>query len=226
MSVHRGCLYIIPKVNVFFFVIHTSLHLLSYYIRHKFQALSSHYNYKSTVSSPASALTLEKENYLLLCSKVLLRRLSDVTSDWKITLLTRRTSLTTLTWHACHSAATNYSTSIAQLCRKLLIMAQENPTMRSLTKEFSPAFHPLRSSPFTSRRASEELPALCSGLSLSPSSKVGALSLHHYWQNCHFQLPRPFEPPLQLVAQVQVEMSLHQRWFQRWRAVITSHDAW
>lgn len=80
-----------------YFVIHTSLHLLSYYIRNKCQALSSYYNYKSTVSSPAAAWTLEKDNYPLLCSKVLLRRLSDVTSDWKITLLTRRTSLTTLT---------------------------------------------------------------------------------------------------------------------------------
>lgn len=61
------------------------------------QALSSRYNYKSTVSSAAAAWTLEKDNYLQLCLKALLRRLSDVTGDWKITLLTRRTSLTTLT---------------------------------------------------------------------------------------------------------------------------------
>lgn len=59
--------------------------------------MSSYYNYKSAVSSAAAAWTLEKDNYPLLCSEVLLCRLSDVTSDWKITLLARRTSLTTLT---------------------------------------------------------------------------------------------------------------------------------
>lgn len=184
----------------------TSLHLLNHCIPNKCQSLSSRSSYNSPISSPAAPWTLEKDNYLVLCSKVLLLRLWDVNSDWKIILLTCMTSLTTLKWHACQSTASKYSHSIADLCRQITHYATRKSN--NVSVEFIAAFHHLRSSLLSLRHSVlflQAAPWICQ--SLRPSSGVTALSSYHYQQDCHFQLPRRFEPLLQLVAQVPVEVS-------------------
>lgn len=87
-------------------------------------------------------------------------------------------------WHfwqlkrlACQSTASKYSHSIANLFRKLTIITQESPTMRTLTCDFIAAFHCLMSSLMISSKAGTEQLQDPSSLLKSPSQFRGQSSL-------------------------------------------------